>query len=126
MVIKQYQLRALVAIADCGSIRSAAESLHLTQPAITKAIRDLEAELGLMLLVRGARGVTLTAEGRVLLARARMIGRELERAEEELRALKEFLDRDVGGLLLGPGCGSGEGQQRRHREKAILVGHGWL
>lgn len=88
MVIKQYQLRALVAIADCGSIRSAAESLHLTQPAITKAIRDLEAELGLMLLVRGARGVTLTAEGRVLLARARMIGRELERAEEELRALK--------------------------------------
>lgn len=88
MVIKQYQLRALVAIADRGSIRAAADSLHLTQPAITKAIRDLEAEVGLTLLVRGARGVTLTEEGRVLLVRARMIGRELERAEEELRALK--------------------------------------
>lgn len=88
MVIKQYQLRALVAIADNGSMRAAAEVLCLSQPAITKAVRDLESEIGLTLLVRSPRGVTLTAEGQVLLARARMIGRELERVEEDIRLLK--------------------------------------
>jgi LysR family transcriptional regulator of abg operon len=88
MVIKQYQLRALVAIADSGSIRAAAAALCLSQPAITKAIRDLEGEIGLTLLVRSSRGVTLTPEGQVLLSRARMIGRELERVEEDIQLLK--------------------------------------
>ncbi|MRW92232.1 LysR family transcriptional regulator [Duganella sp. FT80W] len=86
--MKHYQLRALVAVADNGSIRAAARALFLTQPAITKAIRDLENEIGLTLLVRQSRGVTLTHEGKMLLGRARMIVRELERAQEDIQALK--------------------------------------
>lgn len=88
MVIRQHQLRALVAIADSGSIHAAAAALCLSQPAITKSIRDLEADTGLCLLVRTPRGVTLTAEGKVLLARARLIGRELERMGEDVAQLQ--------------------------------------
>lgn len=86
--MKHYQLKALVAVADHGSIHAAARVLCVSQPAITKAIRDLEAELGLNLLVRQARGARLTQEGRVLLLRARSIVRELERAEEDIATLK--------------------------------------
>lgn len=96
--MKHYQLRALVAIADNGSIRAAARALFLTQPAVTKAIRDLETEVGLTLLVRQSRGVTLTHEGKVLLGRARMIVRELERAQEDIQALKGSA---VGRLTIG-------------------------
>lgn len=98
MVIKQYQLRVLIAVAEHGSLRAAADALHVTQPAITKAMRDLEADVGLPLLVRGARGVTLTPEGKVLLGRARMVARELERAEEDMRQLKGQAD---GRLAIG-------------------------
>lgn len=86
--MKHYQLKALVAVADQGSIRAAARTLFLTQPAVTKALRELENEVGLALLVRQSRGVVLTQEGRVLLGRARMIVRELERAQEDIQALK--------------------------------------
>ncbi|HIV69464.1 MAG TPA: LysR family transcriptional regulator [Candidatus Aquabacterium excrementipullorum] len=86
--MKHHQLTALVAVADHGGINAAARALHLTQPAITKAIKDLEAELGIVLLVRQTRGVTLTPEGQTLLARARLIVRELERAEEDMGLLK--------------------------------------
>jgi LysR family transcriptional regulator of abg operon len=86
--MKHHQLVALVAVADHGSIHAASRVLHLTQPAITKAIKDLESELGIHLLVRQTRGVSLTQEGQVLLARARLIVRELERAHEDIGALK--------------------------------------
>lgn len=84
MVIRHHQLRALVAIADSGSMHAAASLLCLSQPAITKSIRDLESDTGLRLLVRNPRGVALTAEGKTLLARARLISRELERLEEDV------------------------------------------
>lgn len=86
--MKHHQLTALVAVADQGSFHGAARALHLTQPAITKAIKDLETELGILLVVRQARGVELTAEGQALLARARLIVRELRRAEEDIGQLK--------------------------------------
>ena len=84
--MKHHHLRALVAIANHGSINAAARALHLTQPAITKAMRELEAEAGVPLLVRNSWGVTLTTDGQALLARARLIVCEIERAEEELAA----------------------------------------
>ena len=86
--MKHYQLRALVAIADHGGIHAAARALFLSQPAVTKAMRELEQEVGLPLLLRKSRGVTLTPAGQTLLTRARMIVRELERAEEDLSNLK--------------------------------------
>lgn len=86
--MKHHQLTALVAVAEHGGIHAAARALHLTQPAITKAIKDLEAELGIDLLQRQSRGVVPTAEGQVLLERAQLIVRELQRAEEDMGVLK--------------------------------------
>lgn len=82
--MKLHQLRALVAVADHGSINGAAKVLFVSQPAITKAIRELEADIGVELLGRTNNGVTLTASGRSLLGRARLIVSELARAEEQM------------------------------------------
>ncbi|AOZ00415.1 hypothetical protein BKK81_15100 [Cupriavidus sp. USMAHM13] len=86
--MKHHHLRALVAIADEGSINAAARALCVSQPAITKAMRELEADAGVALLARNSWGVTLTAEGQRLLARARLIVSELERAEQDLAGLR--------------------------------------
>ena len=64
-------LRYFVAVAEEGSFVGAAARLHVAQPALSKQIRDLEIELGTVLLARGARGVSLTAAGRAFLIEAR-------------------------------------------------------
>ena len=87
-IMKIHQLRALVEVAETGSINGAALRLHVTQPAVTKAIRELEDECGLRLLERNPWGVVPTAEGVVLLQRAQTVVREVERASEDLAHLK--------------------------------------
>jgi LysR family transcriptional regulator, regulator of abg operon len=87
-IMKIHQLRALVEIAAAGSLNGAARKLHVTQPAVTKAIRELEDEFGVRLLERNPWGVVPTVEGAALLARARTVVREMERAEEDLAHLK--------------------------------------
>ena len=77
------QLRDLVAVADAGSIRGAARALDISQPALTRSIRQLEAELHTQLLHRTGRGVVPTSSGKALLARARTIHSELHQAREE-------------------------------------------
>lgn len=67
------QFRYFIAVADCASVSAAARQLSITQSAITTAIQDLEAELGLQLLERGPRGVTLTPDGHRFLANARRV-----------------------------------------------------
>ncbi|MEU6753759.1 LysR family transcriptional regulator, partial [Spirillospora sp. NPDC046719] len=57
------QLRYLVAIADAGNLGRAAESLFVSQPALSYALRRLESELGVRLFDRHAGGVTATAAG---------------------------------------------------------------
>jgi DNA-binding transcriptional LysR family regulator len=59
-------LRYFVEIANRGSISQAARELHISQPALTSRLRELEEELGVTLLVRQPRGVELTAAGRQL------------------------------------------------------------
>lgn len=86
--MKLHQLQALVAIADCGSIRAAARTLDVSQTAISKALRELEAHLQLPLLVRNASGVGLTLYGRSLLTHARQMLGQLELAQRELTHLK--------------------------------------
>jgi LysR family transcriptional regulator of abg operon len=78
------QLRNLVAVVGSGSIRSAARELHVSQPALTRSIRQLEIELEVKLLERTARGVVPTPAGRAFVARSRVIHNELGRAREEL------------------------------------------
>src|SRR4029077_20890253 len=61
-------LRYFVAVAEEGSLTVAAERrLHTAQPSLSRQIRDLEYEVGTQLMVRSARGIELTAAGRVFL-----------------------------------------------------------
>ena len=63
------QLRTFVHVAELGSFSKAADRLHIAQPALSRQIRLLEAELKTDLLVRHGRGVTLTGAGAVFLDR---------------------------------------------------------
>lgn len=65
------QLRYFVAVAERGSVSAAATDLHLSQSALSEALRKLELELGVDLLERSSRGVAPTAAGEALLAGAR-------------------------------------------------------
>jgi LysR family transcriptional regulator, hca operon transcriptional activator len=66
-------LRYFIAVAEEGSVTVAAEKrLHTAQPSLSRQLRDLEAEVGAQLLVRGSRGVELTEAGRVFLDHARL------------------------------------------------------
>jgi len=77
------QLRDFLAVVDAGSIRGAARALEVTQPAITRSIRQLEAELQAKLLERSGRGVLPTANGKAFLLRARAVYLEMQRMREE-------------------------------------------
>jgi LysR family hca operon transcriptional activator len=79
-------LRYLVAVAEEGSFSNAAERrLHTAQPSLSRQIRDLEREVGVKLLERRARGITLTAAGRVFLDHARLALLQVEAAGEAAR-----------------------------------------
>ncbi|WP_083654990.1 LysR substrate-binding domain-containing protein [Burkholderia sp. SRS-W-2-2016] len=84
MAIKLHQLRALVAVADHGTIVGASRALFVSQPAVTKAIRELETDIGMSLFGRSANGVALTRTGESLLRHARLIVGELGRAEQQM------------------------------------------
>lgn len=83
--MKLHQLQALVAVVEHGSIRAAAREMHLTQAALTKALRLLEEETGQALLMRQSRGVVLTEAGQRLHARAQLVTRQIALARDELR-----------------------------------------
>jgi DNA-binding transcriptional LysR family regulator len=68
---KRGQLRYFVTVADEGQMTRAARKLHVAQPALSHAIAQLEAELGIELLQRHARGVSLTPAGEAFLVKAR-------------------------------------------------------
>ncbi len=81
------QLQLLLTLARTGSMRASAAAMNVTQPALTKALRQLEDEFGATLVVRSPKGVRLAPAGEMLAARAATVVRELERAREELSAL---------------------------------------
>ncbi|MEU6641888.1 LysR family transcriptional regulator [Saccharomonospora sp. NPDC046836] len=79
------QLKALVTVAEVGSVTRAAELLHLVQPAVTRQIRTLEQELGVPLFERTRQGMRLTEAGASMAERARRALHELDRARAEIR-----------------------------------------
>src|SRR5579872_3815530 len=82
------QLRYLVALADELHFTRAAAREHIAQPALSQQIRRLEDELGLALVERTTRRVSITEAGELLVARARRILAELEAARAELQAVR--------------------------------------
>ncbi|MES2510968.1 MAG: LysR substrate-binding domain-containing protein [Pseudomonadota bacterium] len=86
--MKLHHLRNLVAVADASSIRGAARAQGLAQPAITRGLRDLEKELGVPLLERHGKGVSLNHFGQSFVVRARSILQDLERGRQEINQLK--------------------------------------
>ncbi len=88
MTMKLLHLRDVLAVAERGSLRAAGRQLGITQPAITRSIREIEHELGVSLFERHAKGVTVTPIGASFLRRAEAIQTELRRAREEIEQLK--------------------------------------
>ncbi len=84
---KFHHLRDFVAIARAESVRSAARTLGLTQPALTRSLRELELEIGGVLCERHARGIVLTPLGERFLVRAQASLEELRRGMEEATQL---------------------------------------
>jgi LysR family hca operon transcriptional activator len=79
-------LRYFVAVAEAGSLTVAAEqTLHTSQPSLSRQIRDLESELGTQLLTRAARGIELTPAGRAFLEHARLVLSQVETAAQAAR-----------------------------------------
>ncbi len=78
IAVRLEQLEYLIMISKCTSLTEASERLFITQQSLGKAIRDLEEELGVQLLVRKNRGSTLTSEGHAAVQQAKDIMEKIE------------------------------------------------
>ena len=88
-------LRYFMAIAREGSITNAANFLHVTQPTLSRQIRDLEDELGQKLFIRGSHNMTLTAEGMILRKRAEEILSMVDKTEAEFSSMESTVSGDI-------------------------------
>lgn len=95
------QLRHFIEIVRAASFGQAAERLHITQPALSKSIRNLERTLGVQLLERHPAGVSPTDYGTLFLDYATLVTTELERAVDELNELR---GRGKGVVRVGAGA----------------------
>lgn len=84
MAVSYDLYRVFYAVAQAGSLTHAAQALHSNQPNVTRAIQNLEQELGATLFLRSNRGVTLTAEGERLFHHVQAAQAHLEAGEREL------------------------------------------
>lgn len=92
-------LRYFIAVAEEGSLTNAAgRRLHTAQPSLSRQIRDLETEVGVKLLERRARGVVLTAAGRIFLDHARLVLKQIDTACEAARGTEQT---DKQGFVIG-------------------------
>lgn len=94
------RLAHFLAVVEDGSLAAAARRVHLSQPALTRSIHALEADAGMPLLDRGARGVTLTAAGHMVAERARRILFETRCLERDLTL---FGQHEIGNVRIGLG-----------------------
>ncbi|MYN17543.1 LysR family transcriptional regulator [Rugamonas sp. FT107W] len=85
MKIDTLGVQAFVAIADFGGFQKAAETLHITQTAVTQRLRNLEDFLGVMLIERTTRSIALTGIGKDFLPQARRLLDELSSTLSEIR-----------------------------------------
>ncbi len=89
------QLRTLIHVAELGSLSKAADRMRIAQPALSRQVRMLEEELGIRLFVRHGRGMTVTEQGRDVLAHALRVMAELD----EIRARTSDADAPLTGQI---------------------------
>lgn len=94
-MIETRLLYYFLAIAREQSITKAAETLHVTQPTLSKQMMELEAQLGKQLLIRGKKKITLTEEGAFLRAQAQEMINLMEKTESAFRADEEIIGGDI-------------------------------
>jgi len=94
-------MRSLLAVIDAGAITVAAERVGLTQPALSRRIRQLEDQLGVALLSRGRKGVSLTAAGELVAAEARILVARYDALCAEVAAHQRL---ESGTIRLGGGA----------------------
>ncbi|MCC8954918.1 LysR family transcriptional regulator [Bradyrhizobium sp. Pear77] len=98
MSLNLHLLRLFAAVARTGSFSRAADLLHISQPAISKGVRDFELQVGCRLLDRTPKGVRPTREGAALARHAETLFAAERAAEDELQALRNL---DSGSLRIG-------------------------
>ena len=91
-------LRYFIAVAEEQNVTKAAARLHVSQPPLSRQIRDLEEELGIGLFEHGARALRLTEAGRVFLTEARAV---IQRANEAVRTVKAVASGQRGEIHVG-------------------------
>ncbi len=91
-------LRYFVAVGEVENVSRAALKLHVSQPALSRQISDLEEELGFLLLTRSAKSVRLTDAGRTFLTEARAV---IQRADEAVKAARAIATGTKGELHVG-------------------------
>jgi DNA-binding transcriptional LysR family regulator len=98
MALNLNLLRSFHAVAEAGSVSRAAKLGYISQPALSKAVRELEKSVGIPLVERSARGVHLTQAGKTLYEHAKMLFALEQEAEEAIRSHRNM---DVGTLRIG-------------------------
>ena len=93
-------LQYFLAVARENSISGAAEFLHLSQPTLSRQLKELEEELGKQLFIRGNRRITLTEEGMILRRRAEEVIELIKKAEDEITASDALI---AGDIFIGAG-----------------------
>ena len=84
-----------LAVTREGNISAAAEALHVSQPALSRQIKDLEEELGVTLFERGSRRIRLTEEGMILKRRAEEMVRLMQMTESEISLAHSRLSGEI-------------------------------
>ena len=79
------QLRYIIAVAECGSISAAAEKLLVAQPSLSKAVAELDEEMGITVFFRTPKGIHLSEEGSKFLSYARQVVEQAELLEEQYK-----------------------------------------
>ena len=95
MIAKYEVFRTVV---ESGSLTKAADLLHMTQSGVSHAISSLETELGIALLTRDRSGITLTADGELVLQRIREVLTANERLNQQVAAIKGL---EIGTVRIG-------------------------
>ncbi len=88
-------LKYFLAVVKEGTITKAANSLHLTQPTLTRQLQELEAELGQKLFIRGKNKISITYEGEILKKRAEEIVDMVEKTKAEFFSINDIVGGDV-------------------------------